>query len=121
MSTTIAAIDGSQLSTTPTQVDGFMSTADPENTITRLIGGGIAVTLVGGELQEGTLRLVYSSAASAEAARAMFRRPSKFTLTSTDRPEVGMTFVRSGALGRALDDVTRSIWVLEVGFQEVES
>lgn len=118
MSATFTVLDGSGLTTTPNAVEGFSSEADSQNVVTDLIGGGIAVTLSGGELQSGSWRLIYLDEAAATAAFALFRRAARFSVTS-DRTGLAMTFVRSGRIGRALSDATGAAWVLEVGYQEV--
>lgn len=120
MSTTITAQDGTGDDTTPGLVDGFNSTADPDTIVERLIGGGIAVTLNGGELQTGTLNLWYTSDDDAETARQLFRRRTSFALVSDERPTINMTFVRSGGIGRATRDSMNHVWVLTVGYQEIE-
>ena len=118
MTTTFTVLDGTGATTTPAVVEGFASEADSQNVVTNLIGGGIAVTLTGGELQAGSWKLVYLDEPAATAAFALFRRAARFSVTS-DRPGLAMTFVRSGRLGRAVSDSTGAAWVLEVGYQEV--
>lgn len=117
---TITAQDGTGAATTPELVDGFAADAESGNVIHQLIAPGqIAVTLVGDLPRTGTLRLLYADAAAAESARVLLGRPTSFVFADVEVPQAGMTFVRSGRLGNVLEDQTRALWILEVGFQEI--
>lgn len=105
-------------STTPTLVLGYETRREGRNTVHDLIGGGIAVALANARPRAGTLTLFYPHEADAWAALALFDAETTFTLTSTDRPSIGMTFVTMGS-DLALDDRTRDHWQLDIEYQEV--
>jgi hypothetical protein len=70
--------------------------------------------------REGSLSIMFSSAATMTAGAAILSRPAVFTLVDDEVPEVDMTFIRQGAMRRRRGR-TRGSWLLEVGFTEVLS
>ena len=106
----------------PNIIDGYSSTR-PGGTVVHPIAGSSSpdVTLRPAGTRTGTLRLVFEDEAESAAAEAALCAPEIFTLTSTDRPTLPMSFVipESGRIERELDDGTRDAWVLRIDFQEV--
>lgn len=117
MSTTITYTGGS---ITPTLVDGFASERASQNVVHVILGRADPdVSLRVPVLRTGTLRMMFSSGAAAEAAEVAHALLRTFTLTSTDEPVVNMNYVVAGAVTLELDDETRALWTLEVEYQEV--
>ena len=111
------ASDGA--TTSPRLIDGYETGSESRNVTHDLIGGGIAVSLVAPRPRRGELRMVYPSEAQAWAGFMMHQMPDLFTVTDLLVPEIDMTYVVSGTLSLALDEVTRAVWVLTVPYQEV--
>ena len=118
--TTITAQDGTGDAFTPNIVEGFDPTADSQNVIHQLIGGGIAVTLVGDQLRKGQFRFIFTTDAAAEAAREILGRPTSFTMSSLERPAVNMSFVRDGMMSPAMKSGMLNVWSFSVGYQEID-
>lgn len=117
MNTTITVNDGTDDTTEPAAVDGFNAQNEGRTIVHRIIGGGIALALIAPDPATGTLALVYTSEALAEAGRQLHLRRSTYTMTNTDVPTVGMTYAVTG-VGRVLTaDVGK--WQVDVSFQEV--
>jgi hypothetical protein len=119
MTNTIVVQDGSGGSTVPVLVLGYEAEQSSRNIVHDTLDGGIMVSLIPPRPRSGTLRLFYPSEAAADAARLLHRRPAPFTLTSTERTTINMSYVTAGPARIVLDDQTRNAWVVEVGFQEV--
>jgi len=120
MTTTITAQDGTGASTNPVEIAEWAPCAESGNIVHELLAPGtIAVTVVGDLPRSGELTLVYTSDDTAEAARQLLGRPTSFVLTDTERPVVGMTFVRRGRITPAIHDALDDVWMIEVGFQEI--
>lgn len=118
---TITIADNSLPPLNPVMVTRVAGAVESGNQVSRLIDGSDAIRLVGDtNLTTGTLVLLFTDDASVHAARTMFARPAAFTLTVPDRPAVGMTFVREGALNPGMHDERRDVWEFEVGFREVD-
>lgn len=107
--------------TTPTIVDGYEATRTSRNIVHDLISGGIAVTLISPRPRSGTLRLVYATESDAAFSVLLHAEETTFTLVDDDRDSLAMTYVIDGSgVEIALDDESRDVWVVSVGFQEVE-
>lgn len=119
MSTVITVNDASTDTTTPTLVLGYESSRESRNVVHDLIGGGIAVTLIEPRPRKGSLELFYLTETTAAAALELHTRETSYTLTSTDRASISMTYVVDGAITIRLDDEGRRRWVVTVGYQEV--
>lgn len=71
--------------------------------------------------RRGILTCVFAVEADARDAYGVFSEPQLLALTDPDVPTVAMTFVVAGGdLVIRLDDETRSVWLVDVPFQEVE-
>lgn len=104
---------------TPTAVKGWESGAEAR-TIVHYVPGreDPDITLRPATLREGTITLVFASAAAAYAARPFLVFPQLLTLASTDVPQVSMSFVVAN--GRVSDVLgAAGEWTISVPFQEV--
>ena len=119
MSTTITATNGAG-ATSPSLILGYEADREGRNIVHDLIGGGIAVALIAPRPRSGDLQLFYPVEADAWASVALHAEESSFSVTDTDRPAVGMTYVVTDGVKIALDSQTRNRWVVTVSFQEVE-
>jgi hypothetical protein len=121
MTTTITAASGG--STSPLLILGYGTGRPGRNIIHDLIGGGIAAVLIAPRPRAGTLELLYESEAEAFAALDLHCSETTFTLTSTDRPAVDMTYViADGSEPRLdLDPETLRMWVHRVPYQEIDA
>jgi hypothetical protein len=106
-------------STAPTVIDGYETERESRNVVHDLIGGGIAVTLILPRPRSGELTLHYATEVQAWGALALLSNESAYTLTDSDRPGVGMTFVVNGSVQLALDDDTRDTWTVSLPYQEI--
>ncbi|HTN57522.1 MAG TPA: hypothetical protein VL043_04590 [Protaetiibacter sp.] len=98
-------------------VDGFEGSSEAR-TIAHTTFAGVAFTLRPAAPEAGVLTCVVESDAAAAQLYEIARTGSVLTL-ATDRAGVGMDFaVVEGEVTRALDD-TRTVWVIEIPFQEV--
>lgn len=120
MTSLIAVNDGTEDVTSPVLVLGWETKRQSQNIIHDLIGGGIGVTLIRPRPRSGTLELLYTSEDDAAEALEFHGRETTFSLSDTDRSSVAMTYVVNGECGLALDRDTRDVWVVAVGYQEVE-
>lgn len=85
------------------------------------------VTLRPAGRRTGTLELLFAgeelaaNEAAAAAAEAAHATPAVFTLTSTDRPSLAMSYVvpATGRIARQLDAATRNAWTVRIDFHEV--
>ena len=106
----------------PYEVVGYESATEARNIFHNIIGrASDDVSLSDDSLRAGTLELLFTDRAEAWAAHALLVLPDVWTLTDADVPEIGMTFVRAGGMSIVLEDETRLLWLLRVGFQEVGS
>lgn len=120
MSATISAGNGAG-TTTPHFITLPYETAwDSRNIVHDLIGGGIAVSLVGPRPRSGALDLLYLTEADAFAGARLHQERTTFTLVETDRASVSMTYVVSERV-RVVLDVDGHAWVVTVGYQEVSA
>jgi hypothetical protein len=105
---------------TPTIVDGFTTSQSSRTVLHDIIGRPDQdASLMADGLRSGSLRCVFEVEADADAARQHLAKPSRWTLADADRSSIAMTFVRQGELSLELDDESRDVWILTVGYQEV--
>ena len=106
---------------TPTIQDGYAAKIASRNRVHTILGRRDPdITFRPAGLRTGTLPLVFESRADAWAAAGTLVLPQQFTLTDPDVPEINMVFaVPEGDLEPTLDPDTRSVWLLNVPFQEV--
>lgn len=119
MTTTITRASDSA-TTVPDLVLGYESRRSSRSVVHDLIGGGIAVTLVEPRLRSGKLELFYPDEADAWVSFNLHGVADVFTVGSDDVPDIDMAYVVDGDVSIALDDQTRAVWVVSVGYQEVE-
>ncbi|WP_396659513.1 hypothetical protein [Microbacterium sp.] len=117
---TITAQDGTGDSTTPVQLERWETGAESGNTVTPMLDGTLAVTVIGDLPRAGTLQLLYASDEAAEAARVLLARRTTFALTAPERPVFDMHFARFGTITPAIHDELDDVWQISVGFQEIE-
>ena len=90
------------------------------NVTHRLIGGGIAASLVAPDPRSGDLPLLYDDVAAAWAAIELHKHPTTFVLTDPESPWMDMTYFLSGELSPAPERETSGArWIVRVGYQEV--
>lgn len=114
---TITANNGAG-STVPTAIEGYNPSRESRNVVYDLLDGGIAVAYVPPRPRSGTLKMLYRSQTDAFTAYNLHAVPTAFTLSSTDLPAIGMTYVLDGALDIDVDAELGTWWV-SVGYQEV--
>lgn len=118
MATTIMrSTDGQQVK--PELVlNGWQSDDEPQSRIHTVLGREWPdITLRPAAARTGTIRLLFPTAADAEAARVFHRAAAVFTTTS-DLPWMPAAYVPNGAIRQAQQEQSAR-WVLEVPFQEV--
>jgi hypothetical protein len=118
MTATISAVSGAGTTQPITVLSPYEVAYRSRNVIHDLIGGGIAVSIVAPNPRAGNLALLYGSEEEAQAAALLHLQETGFTLTDTETPSVGMTYVVDGEVTVALDQDTLTQWVVTVGFQE---
>lgn len=119
MSTTITHSGGT---ITPDLVDGYRSSRQGGTIVHPISNSASAdVTLRVAGLRSGTMRLLFASESASEEAEAALAAGEVYTLASSDRTTIPMTFVvpEDGVIVRELDDTTRDVWFVEFTFQEV--
>lgn len=114
---TITANNGAG-STVPTAIEGYNPSRESRNVIYDLLDGSIAVAYIPPRPRSGTLRMLYKNQSDAFTAYTLHASPTAFTLSSTDVPAMGMTYVLDGNLDIESDAEHGAWWVL-VGYQEV--
>jgi len=124
MGTTIVA---GLVTITPDLVLGYETSTDSQNIEHTPLGTTGATprrpsyTLIGDTLRAGTIRLCFEIESDARAARSALTQALPFTLTSDELDDLGMTFIRDGAMTLALDDETFNAWTLDVDYREVSA
>lgn len=118
MSTTIS--NGTN-TLTPRLVSGWKHTRESRSIVHDILGTSApAVTLRPAALRSGTLLVVVGTDDNLVASmEGMFSAGDVLTIASTERPLVDMSFVAVGDVTVTLDDETRTVWTIEVDFQEV--
>jgi hypothetical protein len=104
----------------PTMVLGYSSSRLAGNIIHPVLGREDPdVTMRPAGLRTGTLELLFTGETDGKEAEDLHSTTAVFTLTSTDRPSINMSYVAAGRIGRELDPDTRDVWVVRIEFQEV--
>lgn len=121
MTAAIVVNDSTGDTMSPDLVLGYETARQSRNLVHDLIGGGTAVSLIMPRLRAGNLSLFFAAEAAAFQALAIHGREASFTLTDTDIPDIGMTYVLANGADviLTLDDATRLRWVLSVPYQEI--
>lgn len=105
---------------TPTVIDGYRATTQSNNIVRQVIGASEpAVSFRTAGLRSGAMVCVFSDSDDAHDLFALLLEGSALTLSSSDRPEISMDFVSVEAIDIALDDLTRSVWLVTFDWQEV--
>lgn len=115
---TITVNDGTAASTTPQLIDGYTSARAGRTIVHDTLDGDIAVSLIPPRPRSGTLQLLYASETAANECLTLHARSASFTLVSTERATVGMTYVVTDER-IVLDDETRNVWTVEITYQEI--
>ena len=121
MTATITADNGAGTTSPLTILSPWETAIQSRNVVHGLIGGGLVVSLVAPWPRAGEFQALYETEAAAFACVDLHKAESSFTLTETDRPHVGMTYVlaEGGGVRVALDDETLTAWVVTVDYQAV--
>lgn len=120
MTNTITAVSTSE-TTTPVVVNGYETARQSRNLVYDLLAGGIYVVLVSPRPRNGVLRLVYENETDAYEAVQLHTLETQFTLESDERTSVNMTYVVDGQISAELDPETLTVWIVTVGYQEVDA
>lgn len=105
---------------TPTIIDGYRAATQSNNIVRAVIGASEpAVSFRTAGLRAGSMICVFEDSDDAQDLFALLLEGDELTLASTDRPEISMDFVPVEAVDIALDDLTRSVWVVTFDWQEV--
>ena len=107
----------------PAIMDGFSSTAKSKNVVHDVIGRADPdVSILPGGYRTGTLKLVFADESQSRICERLHLYASApLTITDDDLSTAAMTYVVSGSVARALDEDSRTAWVVSVDFQEVQS
>lgn len=105
---------------TPDLVLGYDAERESGNIIHPILGSeNPDVTFRPARLRTGTLELLFHDEAEAVAAVHILAIAEVCAVVSDEREAVVMTFVLAGRLGHTLEDQTRDMWIVRVGYQEV--
>jgi hypothetical protein len=119
MATTISNADDTL---TPLLVEGWQSSRETGTVLHVVLGSNSpAVTVRPARLRTGTLRTLWDDFTVACIVEQALAAGAVWTLADDDRPEIGMTFVVSGAVELELDDETRRIAWVSFEYTEVET
>ncbi len=122
MTVTVSATNGAGTSSPITVLSEYSTAYPPRNVIHRLIGGGIAVSLIEPDPRAGTIRYMFTDEGLAWDCLTLHREASTFIVSDSDTPAVSMTYVTDGSgAGIALDDSTTRVWIVSIGYQEVDA
>jgi hypothetical protein len=102
----------------PWDVLGYDVSQASRNMVHQLIDGTVAATLLPSSTRQGTLRLFFTDAASAENARKQLAIAGTWALVDTAQTQEGMTFVLDGMLRKVQAD-NRLRWTVEVPYREL--
>lgn len=105
---------------TPQVVDGWQQSRPSRVREHELIGGGSEFTRTRPGPRRGTLTLVFASEEDAAAADLLHTTAPYVDLASDDRDLVNMRYIVTGDINVDLDPETRDVWVVTVGYTEVE-
>jgi hypothetical protein len=104
----------------PLLVNGYETARPTRNVVHEILGTGVKdVTLRPASPRTGTLRLVFLTEATALQALTQHSNANYFSMGDTDLTTIGMRYVVTGTVTSSLDDESRSIWLVEVPFQEI--
>jgi hypothetical protein len=118
MATTIT-VPSTTLSITPTLVLGYEATRPARNITHEVLGTGARdVTLRPAAPRSGTLRLFFTTAATAQEAMRIHALPVALVLDDTDLANLRMAYAVTGQITLALDE-SRMVWTVDVPFEEV--
>lgn len=116
---------------TPTLIDGYESERASATIVHQILNRSAPdVTVRPAGMRTGTLRMVFADSTSdggglgepdSKACEDAHAAGGVFNLISSDRSSIVMSYVPHGRIRRALDDVTRDVWILEVEFHEVQT
>jgi hypothetical protein len=120
MSATISATNGAGTTSPLTILSPWETARRSRNIVHDLVGGGIVVSLVAPRPRSGEMQLLYDTESAAFAAVALHAIETSFTLTESDPASVSMTYVVDGQVSIALDEASLLVWIVTVGYQEIE-
>ena len=103
----------------PSDALNYESELPARNEFYDLIGGGDAVSLVTAGPREGELTLLYRTEVEAFAATNLHAAESLFTFSDSAHPSQNMTYALRGRVRPAIENTTRRMWVVTVGYREV--
>jgi hypothetical protein len=130
---------------TPTLVDGYAGERTPQTIVHPILNRADPdITIRPAALRTGTLRMLFSEVGSGgglvldedgyivEAPMIAYDAEvvslecsdahaagGVFSLVSSERGTIEMSYVATGSISRTLDDESRAMWMLEIGYQEV--
>lgn len=102
----------------PQLVQGYDVAQASRNIVHQLMDGAVAATLLPASGRQGTLRLFFLDAASAENARKTLAGAGTWTYADTDQAQESMTFVVDGQVRKYQSD-NRLRWSVEVPYREL--
>lgn len=105
----------------PLLVTSYESSRQSQNVFNPIVGGGMDVVLYPASLRTGTLVCLFDNEADAKFCEDIHSRTTVLTFSDSDHPTIGMTYVPSGSIARALDSASRLLWTVSIGFQEVQA
>ncbi len=119
MSTTITRASDSATSA-PDLIVGWSDAYDSDTEVTGLIGGSVAVSVLGARPRSGTMKLLYSTGSAANTARTFFSASAAnagFALASTDLAMVNISSYVILRTQWTLDPETRVAWTVDIDWQ----
>ena len=102
---------------TPDQLLGFTASAEASTIVHDLLNGTTSYSLANDRPGGGELALLFADRTAAWAAYEALGAPAVWTLADPDVPEVNSMLVRDGSRTIELDDETRSVWTVTVGYR----
>lgn len=118
----MTTITKSGVSIIPKMVVGYTALTRSANIIHTIIGRPDPdVSLTDDQLRTGSLTLLFTTPAAAWEAHEMHRHSGVLRIFDQDIPAINMAYVRDGEMQIQLDPVSRTLWTLTIGFQEVKA
>lgn len=118
-----AQITGGAAPINPDVVLGYESEREPGSIAHPILGSSSPdATLRPAQMRSGSLTLGFIQAtaeADSSAAESNLSAAASFTLTESDRSTVGMRFIVTGPIRRALDPETRAAWTVAFDYTEI--
>lgn len=102
----------------PQLVLGYDVAQASRNIVHQLIDGPVAATLLPASTRQGTLKLFFIDAATADTARIAHTAATAWDLADTDQPQEATRYVVDGQVRKYQTD-NRLRWVLEVPYREL--